>query len=379
MKIAIDAHSLEGKPTGVGRYLINLLRNWTNTNNEYLLYFQQSILKDPVLTAPCFKNKIIKAPLGIKSNACWQHLLLPEVLKKERPDLLFSPSYLLPFNWTGKSVVVLHDISYEAHPEWFSPANRFLLKFISKRAAQKATAIITVSEFSKKEILKYYKVDPAKVKVTLEAADKDCRVVSDQVKLEGFKKKLGINDKFVLAIGSIFNRRHIPELIKGFSQIAPDFPQYQLLIVGENHTCPFIDIEKLINSANSKLERKAIIHKDYLKEDLILAYNAAQLTVYLSTYEGFGLPPLESMACGTPVLTSRMTSLPEVVGDDALFADPRDPDQIAKALRKGLTDYKLRKILVERGLERVKKFSWQKCAQQTLKILEKVNEKNYPA
>lgn len=379
MKIAIDAHDLEGRRTGVGRYLINLLRNWTDANNEYLLYFQQNIPKDPVLTSSCFKNKIIKAPLSFKSNALWQHLLLPEALKKDKPDVLFSPSYLLPFNWKDKSAVVLHDISFEAHPEWFSPANRFLLKFVSKRAAQKATTIITVSEFSKKEILKYYRVEPAKVKVTHLAADKDFRVISDQAKLEQFKKKLSIDNKFILAIGSIFNRRHIPQLIEGFSRIAPKLPQYQLLIVGENHTYPVIDIEKLISSVNYKLGRKAIIHHNYLKENLVLAYNAAQLTVYLSTYEGFGLPPLESMACGTPVLTSPIASLPEVVGDDALFANPRNPDQIARTLYKGLTDHKLRKSLVEKGLERVKKFSWQKCAHQTLKILEEINEKNHPA
>ena len=369
MKIAIDARSLEGQKTGVGRYLINLLKYWKNEKDiRFILYFQNSIPEDKILKSQNFSKKIIKNPINLKSNAFWQHFTLPAALKKDRPNFFFSPSYLLPFFCPIMSVVTIHDVSYEAHPEWFLPSDRILLKKISFRAAKKAKIIFTPSNFSKNEIIKYYKVKAEKIKVTPLGVGESFKKISfdDSEKIKKIKEEYGIKDKFIFYIGSIFNRRHLSEIIKAFEKL--NLPDYQFLIIGKNHTYPFINLEKQIQKTNNFLNRNAIIKKDYIPdEDLISVYNYASLFIWLSDYEGFGLPILESMASATPVITNKAGSIPEVAGDAAIFVkNPTDSEEISRAIYKGLTDENLRKNLIEKGFQQVKKFSWKKCARGTL-------------
>ncbi len=386
MTIAIDARSLEGQKTGVGRYLINLLKYWKGEKDlRFILYFQNSIPEDKILKSRNFIKKIIKNPINLKSNAFWQHFTLLAALKKDHPIFFFSPSYLLPFFCSIKSAVTIHDISYEARPEWFSLSNRILLRKMSFCAAKKAEIIFTPSNFSKNEIIKYYKVNPEKIKVTPlgvgesfkkksvqflpqnnSAAVQDNYKFDDSEKIKKIKEKYGIKNKFVFYIGSIFNRRHLSKIIKAFEKL--NLPDYQFLIIGKNHTYPFVDIEKQIQKTNNFLKRNAIIKKDYLfDEDLILIYNFASLFIWLSDYEGFGLPILESMASATPVITNKTGSIPEVAGDAAIFVkNTTDTEEISQAIYKGLTDENLRKDLIEKGFQQVKKFSWEKCARETL-------------
>ena len=369
MKIAIDARSLEGQKTGVGRYLINLLKYWKDERDiRFILYFQNSIPKDEILESQNFIKKIIKNPINLKSNAFWQHFTLPANLKKDRPNFLFSPSYLLPFFCPTKSAVTIHDVSYETRPEWFLLSNRILLKKVSFRAAKKAKIIFAPSNFSKNEIIKYYKIKAEKIKVTSLGAGESFKKISfdDSEKIKKIKEKYGIKDKFIFYIGSIFNRRHLPEIIKAFEKL--NLPDYQFLIIGKNHTYPFIDIEKQIQKTNNFLNRDAIIKKDYLSDkDLVSVYNSASLFIWLSDYEGFGLPILESMACAAPVITNKAGSIPEVAGDAAIFIEnPNDFEEISQAIYKGLNDENLRKNLIEKGFQQVKKFSWEKCARETL-------------
>ena len=205
---------------------------------------------------------------------------------------------------------------------------------VSKISAQKAKVIFVPSQFSKKEILKHYKIKPDKIVVTPLAADESFKQIFDYDKLREIKKKYKIKDKFIFFIGSIFNRRHLPEAIKAFEQVVFKLPEYQFLIVGKNYTC-FL------------LENKGVLRKEYIGfQDLPLLYNAADLLVWLSDYEGFGLPILEAMACGTPVITSQTASIPEVAGESAIYVqDNTNIKEISKAVYKGLTDKDLRKNL----------------------------------
>jgi glycosyltransferase involved in cell wall biosynthesis len=367
MKVAIDSRSLEGQKTGVGRYLINLLKFWKDKKEvRFILYFQNSIPEGGILNSSNFLKKVIKNPAGLESNAFWQHFTLPQALKKDKPDFFFSPSYLLPYFSPKKSAVTIHDISYQAHPEWFSPANRILLKRMSFRAARKAEIIFVPSQFSKNEIVKYYKVRPEKIKVTLLGIDASFKPLDNPEKINRIKEKYGIRNKFIFYIGSIFNRRHIPEIIEAFKGL--NLFDYQFLIVGKNHTYPFIDLEKKIKETNNLLKREAVIQKDFLPdEDLVRAYQASSLFIWLSDYEGFGLPVLEAMSCRTPVITTKAGSIPEVAGESAFYLKkPDDYKEISQAINKVLTDEFLRKNLIKKGLSQVKKFSWQKCAEETL-------------
>ena len=368
MKIGIDAHNLEGKRTGMGRYLLNLLKHWTNIQPKFILYFKDYIPED-VPKSNNFESKVLKS----KSTAFFIHYLLPKAIKRDKVDLFFSPSYVLPLKISKKikTAVTIHDVSYEAHPEWFSWQNRILLRWVGRHSAKKANIILTPSLFSKEEILKYYKIAPEKVFVAPLAADDKFKFIE----ASDTGKKYGINSKFIFYTGAIFNRRFIPECIVAFKQIAQKFSEYQFLVSGKNYTYPVVDIDYIVKKVNEDLGRQAIVRINYADEkDLACLYNEADLFIWLSSYEGFGLPPLEALACGTPVITTKMGSLEEAVNSSAVFIkNPENIDEISKAMGKVLSDEKLRKELGEKGLKQAQKFSWKKTATETLRILN--NEK----
>ena len=364
MKIGIEAHNLEGRRTGVGRYLINLLRQWSKfdlpADLKFILYFKKEI---PDLDLP---NSFEKKLLCSNSNAFFMHYLLPKAAKKDKVDILFCPGYLGPIFYQGKIALTLHDIVYQARPDlynWPSFWDKILLKKFSRISAKKAQIIFTPSEFSKKEILKHYQVAADKVFVTPLAVDQSFKQIADQNKLTEIKKKYQIKNRFILSVGSVFIRRHLPEAIEAFEKVIDQLPGYQFLVVGHNYT-------------KRKLFGRAVLRRDYLEgEDLVALYNAADLLIYLSDYEGFGLPVLESMACATPVITSPLGSLPEVAGDSAIYVeDSSSVESISCAIYQGLTDQELRRELIEKGLKQAQTFSWQKCAQKTLDALVKFLE-----
>jgi len=363
MKIGIDCHISEAKRTGAARYLFNLLRFWAKENPEFVLYFKNQIPSD-IPESKNFQKKILKT----SSNFWFEHILLPRAIKKDRVDIFFSPSYILPFKIPQniKTAVAIHDVSYQAHPEWYSWQNRILLKWIAKKSAQKADMIFACSEFTKNEILKYYKIKSEKIFLIPLAVGEE---FTPHHSIEG--AEYGIKNKFIFYVGAIFNRRFIPETIRAFTELADKFPDYQFLISGPNYTHPFIDIDNLIKKTNQKIGREAILHIEYINDkDLVNLYNGADLFIWLSAYEGFGLPPLEAMACGTPVITTKMGSLSETLGDAALYIEnPKDSDEIVHAISKVLSNEKTRNWLVAEGLKQAQKFSWRKTAEETLNKL----------
>ena len=392
MKIGIDCHNLEGQRTGVGRYIWNLLKKWlTNPmvgGVEFNLYFKNEIPQDieELSYADDRAQKVAVRSLRAKSNALFKHFYLPRAAKQDKADVLFCPDYVLPF-YVGsltrhiKTAVAIHDIIYEARPNeysWPSRSDKILLKWASKQSAKKADIIFVPSEFTKDEVLKYYDVDPRKVIITPLAPDPIFqRIMLDKPTGSGpvgfnVEKKYGITGKFIFFIGSIFNRRFLPEKIQGFSEFAKDHTDFQFFIVGNNRTRPFQDIEALVDEANERLGKNAVIWEKYLPDDtdLVLLYNRAYAVIWLSSYEGFGLPVLESMACGTPVITSRHGSLPEVAGSAACYVGhPENPDEIAEALTRIADDPTYYRELVEAGYAQAQRFSWQKTAYETLRFL----------
>ncbi|NOQ68157.1 glycosyltransferase, partial [Patescibacteria group bacterium] len=184
------------------------------------------------------------------------------------------------------------------------------------------------------------------------------------------KKKYGL-DKFILCVGSIFNRRHIPEIIEAFEKIAGKYKDYQLLIIGKNHTHPFVDINGKIKTTNNNLGRNAIIHLDFVnEEELLVFYGLCEISVSLSDYEGFGLPVLEAQFFGKPVITSHNSSLVEVGGDSVEFVKENTANEIYNSLERVISDDNRRLDLIKRGNENLKRFSWERCAEETMnKIL----------
>jgi len=378
MKIGIEAHTLEGGRTGVGRVLINVLRQWDSfdlsNDLEFILYFKKNIPNDLGLTKSNFKYKRLRAPLSIQSNALFRHWSVCWRATKDKLDILFCPDYVSPIFYFKKTALILHDISYEVRPEIYSWPNiwdRILLKKFSKISAKRAKYIFVVSEYTKKEVVKHYKVNQNKIFVIPNAVSNSFKVIKNQEEIQKIKDKYHIKDRYICYAASIVNRRHLDKVIKAFERIGKKLPQYQFLLIGRNHTSPFINIDNLVSKVNQRLNRQAILRQDFVKgEDLPLIYNGSDLSIYLSEYEGFGLPVLESVACGTPAVTSPVTSIPEVIGQSAIYVnDPKNVDQIEEAIYKGLTDQELRQDLISKGLEQVDKFSWEKSAKKCLDVL----------
>ncbi len=372
MNIAIDARSLEVNKTGVGRYLSGLLRYWKkNKEHKFVLYFKDEIPESDLLKSDNFELKLLKNPFRFSSNFFFQHFLLPYYLKKDKADFFFSPFYLKPIYCPAKSSVVLHDISYEAHSEWFDFKSQIILRTLSKFSAKTADLIFTVSDFSKSEIIKYYKINPNKITVTHLGVDDSFTKIVDEEKIRILKEEYNIKNKFILSVGSMFNRRHIPEIIKAFEKIANKYNDYQLVIIGRNHMHPFVDINNKIKTANNNLGRNAIIHLDFVSEEELFAfYSSCEINIYLSDYEGFGLPVIEAQFFGKPVITSYNSSLVEVGGDSVEFVKNNNVEEICNSLNKIISDEGYRNRLVELGSENVKRFSWGECADKTInKIL----------
>ena len=388
MKIGIDCHNLEGQRTGVGRYLANLLREWNGLTPhrgfataglQFFLYFKNSIPEDIHKLSQHTTDRTLRN-LNAKSNAIFKHWLLPRAVARDGIDVLFCPDYVLPFYVGGsnphiKTVLTIHDIIYEALPQeysWPSWKDKILLRWASKQSAKKADAIFTPSEFTKSEILKHYKVNLNKIVVTPLATDPVFnRSGSDPDRLGKIKQGYGIRDKYIFFVGSIFNRRFLPQKIQAFAEFGKQYPDFQFLIIGKNHTKPFQDIAAFVAKANQVLGLEVVVWREQVSdEDLAYLYNGAFATLWLSSYEGFGLPILESMACGKPAITTKKASLPEIAGDAAMYiAHPENPQEIASALVRLARSDSYYNELVTKGLTQAAKFSWKKCASDTLRSL----------
>ncbi len=350
MKIGVDCHVLEKTKTGVARYLANLLNYWQEEKNTEFIFYSM---------------KNIKNPFNIKSTALYYNFSLPRKVKKDGVDILFLPFYMRPFFCSVPTVVAIHDISYVAHPEWFNLYHRLAYKILVQRAVKKSKAIFTCSEYTKKEIFKYYKINPEKIYVIPLAADEKFYNINNKNKTEEIKNKYGLQNKYLFCAGTIFNRRHVLELIEAFKMVLKKFLNYQLLISGRNLTNPYQNIDETIKNI-SQIKRV-----DYVDEnDITYLYRGAEIFIYLSEYEGFGLPPLEAMACGVPVLTTKMTSLSEVLGNYPVAVNnPKNINEIKEKIIEILNNEKLKKEMIEIGLQRAKSFSWQATAEKTLQII----------
>ena len=376
MKIGIDSHCLEGNRTGVGRYLSAILNEWKaeKSDHEFLLYFKNEIPKDFSFTEKGFASKLLPKVFGRNSTALFMHKALPDAVLTDRPDIMFFPEYIAPLTLTKPFVLTLHDIVYAARPElhfWPSPLDHILLTQVSKLSAKKASAILTPSEFVKKEIMRIWKVKENKIFVTREAAGEEFKPVKEQEKQQELRLRYDIEDKFFFFVGSAFKRRHVRECMEAFMNIAVQHKNYQFLIAGSDRYGSHNELSGLAQSLNKALKRNAFIRKDFIEnKDLPGLYSSAHATIWLSEYEGFGLPPLESLACGTPVITNKAASLPEVVGDCAIFVeDITDIRSIYNAMQKTINDNEKMSELNSCSVTQAEKFSWKVCAAQTLDIL----------
>ena len=374
MLIGIDAHNLEGSRTGVGRYLFNLLKIWAvlpkENNVKFILYFKDEIPTD-LPASDLFESKLLK----VNSTACFTHWDLPQIAKKDSLDILFCPAYVAPLFYDGKIALTLHDISYEVLPKefnWPSFADRILLRWVSKISAKKATVIFTPSEFSRQEVMKYYKINPKKIITTYLSVEEEIKNFNRETatqEIEAIKIRYGLKNNFIFYVGSIFSRRHLLEVIAAFELLTKE-GEHQLLLGGRDYTSGR-SVDKLVKKMNKKFGQESILRVDFLADaELKLLYSACAFFVWLSDYEGFGLPPLEAMSLGAPVITSRSSSLAEIAGRAALLIENNSSvEEIHWAMKRLAEDKQLRSELSAAGKRQAEKFSWQTCAEKTLGTL----------
>ncbi|HSN76654.1 MAG TPA: glycosyltransferase family 1 protein [Anaerolineae bacterium] len=308
-------------------------------------------------------NALLRIPFG-----------LPWAALRGSFDLLHV-TYNAPPLSPCPTVVTIHDISFEHYPQFFSLRDLLILKTLTPLSARRAAHILTVSQHAKQEIIDRYGLPPDKITVTYEAASEQFQPVTDPAVLQAVRVKYGIGDgPFVLALGNLQPRKNIARLVKAFAQVAatrqsPSYPVTQLpshpsLVIAGKAQWRESEVFQAVQQAG--LEGRVVFPGYVDDADLPALYSAATVFVYPSLYEGFGLPPLEAMACGTPVISSNAASLPEVVGDAALLIDPTDTAALARALHDVLTQPALQADLRARGLRRAAMFSWERCATETL-------------
>jgi glycosyltransferase involved in cell wall biosynthesis len=346
---------------GSGEFCYQLIVNLSkiDSENNFYIYLPASPTQDMPREKSHFKYEVFT------SKKMWTLIGLTKRLStdKNKLDVFFSPTHYLPLS-TGRNVISILDVSYLKFPELFTKKDLFMLRYWGKYSVGRAQKIITISESSKNDIIKAYKVPAQKVKVVYPGIKKI--EAGKTLNMEELNSKFGINGKYILFVGTLQPRKNIVRLIQAFSKLETDV---NLVIVGKKGW-QYEDILKAPEKYNVK-ERVNFVH-NASDEDLPPLYKNAEFFVLPSLYEGFGLPVLEAMSYGTPVITSSVSSLPEAGGDAALYVDPESVEDISSKMKKLLNDEGLRKDLIKKGHEQVKKFSWEKAAKETLSVLESV-------
>jgi glycosyltransferase involved in cell wall biosynthesis len=367
MKIGIDFHSAEQAGSGNCTYIRNLVESLIdlNTDNEYFLYITDSAY--PYYRKFDNRRNIYIRPLAGK-DAPRRLLSLGLKTYHDRIDILHV-QYVAPPFFRGKLVVTIHDISFLHYPKYFAFGKRVYLKYLVPYTLRKSHQIITVSEFSRQDIIRTYHVPADKIQLTPEAAHP--RFIPDTILQEqkALLRKLGIQDKYLLFVGRLDVRKNISALISAFSMIkrTKAIP-HQLVIAGRQD---FLrgPLQKQI-LAEDILPH--VVFTDFVPEELLpTLYAHAEVFVYPSFYEGFGLPVLEAMASGCPVIASNTSSLPEITGDAGLLVNPHQPEKLAQAIWMVISDGILRESLRRKGLERSRKFNWRETAERTISVYKK--------
>lgn len=359
MIIGIDGHMLGDRSGGNESYYTNILSEMTvNPSDKVYLFVNEGI--DTLE----FDGKFTIIRFNSSSSFKRNFVELNKLCKKYNIEVLHT-QYFIPFIRSCKVVCTIHDICFEHYKNIFTKKEYIRQKLLIPYAAKKSEFIFTVSNHAKNDIVEHYHVNPEKVIVTYNAVNERFRVLDEKtLNIEGLRKQYNIGKSpYVLTVGNLQPRKNLPRLIEAFNNWKRDnFNDVKLVIVGKK-AWMYTDI---LNVASS--ESGNIILTDYVSdEDLVRLYNGAEAFVYPSFFEGFGIPPLEAMACGTPVAVAKATSLPEVVGNAGLYFDPFNVAEIMVSINKLMSDAELRKELVEKGFQRKSDFQWQRSAELIMK------------
>ena len=373
MRITLNAQKLSFAQAyhsgGISRYIYELLRNLRRlTSLHHFTAFAPDATGDPEL-ASTERFRLVTAGASAEraiQRILWEQLILPWRLAG-RADLHHGLAFALPVGWPGRSVVTIFDLSFLRFPKMFNRGNRAYLNLSTRLAARRADRILTISEHCRREVIDLLGVPAARVVVTHCAADGRFQPRPTE-EVEAFRRRKGLPDQFILYLGTLEPRKNVSALVRAYAQLRSSRPDTPPLVLAGARGWLFEDIFQTIERLG--LERQVLLPGFVPSDEQPLWYNAAAVFAYPSLYEGFGLPPLEAMACGTPVVVANATSLPEVVGQAGLLVDPSDDEALAAGLDSILLNGDLAASLRQAGLAQAARFSWDRLARETLAVYE---------
>jgi glycosyltransferase involved in cell wall biosynthesis len=367
MRIAIDARKLHD--FGIGTYIRNVLLGLARLDHdtEYI-----------VLCRPVDADRVGElganfraVPEGARPYSLAEQVTIPLSLVRERAHLFHEPHYVLPPATRCRSVVTIHDCIHLMFPQYLPGRTAHAYARLSMwSAARKSDRILTVSEASKRDILRFFDIPADKVAVIYNAIDERFLAPADDARMDAIRQRYQLDHPFLLYVGNIKPHKNLERLIEAFQMVRRgELEHIKLLIIGDEIS-KYATLRRAVH--RYKLHKHVRFFGFVPDATLAILYRLARVFVFPSLYEGFGLPPLEAMASGTPVITSNVSSLPEVVGDAAMLIDPYQPDAIAGAMRRVLQDERLRDDMRERGLARVREFSWGRSVKRVREIYDEV-------
>jgi glycosyltransferase involved in cell wall biosynthesis len=361
MKIAIDAR--KWRDYGIGTYVRNLVRHLARLDHE-TTYF----LFCPAVDIPALRDlaeNFVPVRDDSRGYRLQEHVSIPHKLRSLGVDLFHAPHYVLPLLCRERSVVTIHDCIHLLFPEYLPNAfAKHYARFMMGQSISRSELILTVSEASRRDILRFYpQADPDKLHVVPNAIDAAILDEPDDEEMERVRERYQIRGRFVLYAGNIKPHKNLDRLIAAFGLLKqqPGHEDVKLFIAGDD-AHKYLGLRRAVETAGV---RQDVRFFGFVPDSTLAAlYRMASLFAFPSLYEGFGLPPLEAMACGTPVVTSRLSSLPEVMGDAALLVDPYDPEAIAEAMARVLDDAAVADDLRVRGRARAREFSWERSVRE---------------
>ena len=354
MRVAIDARELCGRPTGVGRYLTGLLDAWSTS--EAARRHQWTLIAPAALEGSSRWAATVEVAVG-SGGTLWEQTTLPRAVGASQADVFFAPGYTAPLAVAAPLVLTIHDVSFFAHPEWFSFREGVRRRQLTAWSARRARAVITDTEFSKSEIKRFIGVD-----------EKRLRVIPLGLAARSDDRSDG-RSPIVLYVGSLFQRRRVDRLIGAFDLVADRVPDARLEIVGENRTNPHVDFES-IRAGCRHGDRVSI--RSYVDDGALASlYNRASVFAFLSEYEGFGLTPLEALAAGVPPVLLDTPVARETCGAGARYVAPSaSNDDIAATIAELLSNADARQGVLRHRRDVLNRYDWPLAAAATLSVLE---------
>lgn len=369
MRIGVDTRLMHYQPAGISRYTWHLLQALAelDSDDEFIV-FQHRKHRTPLLQQANFRRATLLAPVHHRLE---QAMLAAELLRF-RLDLLHSTDFIPPLYSPVKSVITVHDLAFLHYPHFLTTISAAYYGQIDK-AVVHAAHIIVPSEFTRQDLIAQLGAPADKVTAIHEAANPIFRPLPLAETRRAVQARYGLPEQFILCVGTIEPRKNISGLLQAFAHLLDKYaPGDVCLAIAGGKGWLYEETLELVKKLN--LESRVVFLGRVPDEELHQLYVAARCHIHPAYYEGFGLPPLEAMACGTPTIVSNISSLPEVVGDAALLVDPRDIEEIAVAMQRLLTDEDLHVELSEKGLQRARVFSWERAAARTLDVYRKVAE-----